>query len=286
MRVQGKVCVVTGAASGIGRALAHRFAAEGAEAVVVVDRNAEGSAAVAAEIAGTAITCDLGVQADVEAMVAQAVARHGRIDVLCNNAGIANDQDFLTGSVDPWDQQWRVNVMSHVWAVRAVLPAMLARGEGYIQHTASMAGIFTSHGSAAYASTKHAVVGLAEWLSITYHDQGIRVFLLAPLGVDTPMLDTDSEFARQAAGPLRQPEEVAQQVVDAFDEERFLILTDPVAQEWMARKTGDLERWLRGMRRMQARLDPASRAPASPWPSARWARRRHRPGVQVPGSGG
>lgn len=255
MRVQDRVCVVTGGASGIGASLARRFAADGAAAVVVVDRNAEGAAAVAAEIGGTAIACDLGVQAEVEAMVARVRAEHGRIDVLCNNAGIANDQDFLTGSLDPWDQQWRVNVLSHVWAVRAVLPEMLERGEGYIQHTASMAGILTSHGAAAYAATKHAVVGLAEWLSITYHERGIRVFLLAPLGVDTPMLDTDSAFARQAAGPLRQPEEVAQQVVDAFEEERFLILTDPIAQEWMARKTGDLERWLRGMRRMQTRLE-------------------------------
>jgi NAD(P)-dependent dehydrogenase (short-subunit alcohol dehydrogenase family) len=254
MRVAGKVCVVTGGASGIGAALCRRFAAEDAAAVVVVDRNVDGAEAVATQVGGTAIGCDLGVQAEVEAMVAAARAKHGRIDVLCNNAGIANDQDFLTGSLDPWDQQWRVNVMSHVWAVRAALPEMLVRGEGYLQHTASMAGILTSHGAAAYAATKHAVVGLAEWLSITYHDQGIRVFLLAPLGVDTPMLDTGSAFAQQAVGPIRQPEEVAGRVVDAFDEERFLVLTDPIAEEWMNRKAADLERWLRGMRRMQARL--------------------------------
>ena len=199
MQVTGKVCVVTGGASGIGKALCERFKAEGA-------------------------------------------------------AGIANDQDFLHGSVDPWDQQWRINVMSHVHAVRAALPSMLERGEGYLQHTASMAGILTSHGAAAYAATKHAVVGLAEWLSITYHDQGIRVFLLAPLGVATPMLDITSDFAKEAAGPIRTPEEVAGQVVDAFEVERFLILTDPQAAEWMTRKSEDLERWLRGMRRMQSRL--------------------------------
>ena len=171
---------------------------------------------------------------------------HGRIDVLCNNAGIANDQDFLHGDASEWDLQWRVNVMSHVWAVRAALPDMLERGEGYLQHTASMAGILTTHGAAAYASTKHAVVGLAEWLSITYHDRGIRTFLLAPLGVNTPMLDTTSEFARAAVGPIKEPDEVAEQVLDAFDQERFLILTDPQAQEWMDRKNQDLERWLRG----------------------------------------
>jgi NAD(P)-dependent dehydrogenase (short-subunit alcohol dehydrogenase family) len=255
MRVAGRVCVVTGGASGIGKALCERFAADGAEGVVVVDRNAEGANAVAESIGGLAVPCDLGDADQVTAMVRRAESHHGRIDVLCNNAGIANDADFLEGPVDPWDLQWRVNVMSHVHAVRAALPAMLARGEGYIQHTASMAGILTSHGAAAYAATKHAVVGLAEWLSITYHDKGVRFFLLAPLGVDTPMLDTTSDFARAAAGPIRTPEEVAGQVVDAFDQERFLILTDPVAQEWMGRKTEDLERWLRGMRRMQSRLE-------------------------------
>ena len=256
MRVQGKICVVTGGASGIGRALCYKFREEGAAGIVVVDRNAAGAAEVATAVGGTAVVCDLGDRADVERMIAAARAAYGRIDVLCNNAGIANDQDFLEGDAAEWDLQWRVNTMSHVWAVRAVLPEMLERGEGYIQHTASMAGILTSHGAAAYAATKHAVVGLAEWLSITYHNRGIRVFLLAPLGVDTPMLDRDSDFAKEAAGPIRQPDEVAQQVVDAFEEERFLVLTDQIAQSWMERKTADLERWLRGMRRMQDRIKP------------------------------
>jgi NAD(P)-dependent dehydrogenase (short-subunit alcohol dehydrogenase family) len=121
-----------------------------------------------------------------------------------------------------------------------------------------MAGILTSHGNAVYATTKHAVVGLAEWLSITYHHRGIRVSLLAPLGVRTPMLgDTNSPFATLAAGPIKEPEEVADMVVDAITEERFLILTDEIAQEWMGRKTGDIERWLRGMRRVQERMEGA-----------------------------
>ncbi|MEA3215737.1 MAG: hypothetical protein QOJ19_1893 [Acidimicrobiia bacterium] len=257
MRVTGKFCVVTGGASGIGRALCQQFAADGAAGIAVVDRNAEGAAEVANVVGGLAIPCDLGAEDQVTEMIRQAQSQFGRIDVLCNNAGVANDADFLRGSVDTWDLQWRVNVMSHVHAVRAALPAMIERGEGYIQHTASMAGILTSHGAAAYAATKHAVVGLAEWLAITYHGKGIRVFLLAPLGVATPMLNVDSEFAKQAAGPIRTAEEVAAQVTDAFAEERFLILTDPIAQEWMERKTGDLERWLRGMRRMQDRLESA-----------------------------
>jgi NAD(P)-dependent dehydrogenase (short-subunit alcohol dehydrogenase family) len=147
--------------------------------------------------------------------------------------------------------------MAHVYAVRRVLPGMLQRGEGYLLHTSSMAGILTSHGNATYATTKHAVVGLAEWLSITYHDSGVRTSLLAPLGVRTPMLDATSAFARTVAGPLSDPEDVAALVVDAISEERFLILTDPVAQTWMNRKAEDQERWLRGMRRIQLQLTNA-----------------------------
>ena len=150
--------------------------------------------------------------------------------------------------------------MAHVYAVRAVLPGMLERESGYLLHTASMAGILTTHRNLTYATTKHAVVGLAEWLSITYHDKGIRVSMLSPLGVRTPMLgDPTSPFAQAAAGPIKEPEEVAQQVVDAVSEERFLILTDPIAQTWMERKTNDLERWLKGMRRMQAKIESAPR---------------------------
>jgi NAD(P)-dependent dehydrogenase (short-subunit alcohol dehydrogenase family) len=148
--------------------------------------------------------------------------------------------------------------MAHVYAVRAVLPGMLARGQGYLLHTASMAGILTSQGNLTYATTKHAVVGLAEWLSITYHDEGIRVSLLAPLGVRTPMLgDLSSPFAVSAAGPIKEPEDVADMVVSGVQSESFLILTDPIAQTWMERKTNDPERWLTGMRRLQAKMNKA-----------------------------
>jgi NAD(P)-dependent dehydrogenase (short-subunit alcohol dehydrogenase family) len=151
-----------------------------------------------------------------------------------------------------WNDQWQINLMSHVYAVRAVLPGMLERGEGYLLHTASMAGILTTHGNLTYAVTKHAVVGLAEWLSITY---GIRVSLLAPLGVRTPMLgNADASVARDALGPIKAPAEVAD-MVGAIGEERFLILTDPIAQKWMNNKNADLERWLNGMRRLQRVMD-------------------------------
>lgn len=259
MQVEGRVCVVTGGASGIGRALCERFAADGARSVVVVDRNEDGASAVADAIGGRAEGCDVGRGDDVAAMLARVEDELGPIDVLCNNAGIASGGDPLSTPIDEWQRQWDINVMAHVHAVRAVLPGMLARGEGHILHTASMAGILTSHGNAPYATSKHAVVGLAEWLSITYHDRGVRFYLLAPLGVRTPMLgdQADSEWARTAAGPIAEPEEVAEQVTQAFAEERFLILTNPIAQEWMTFKTAEPEKWLRGMRRLQSRIEQA-----------------------------
>ncbi len=259
MQVQDRLCVVTGGGSGIGKALCERFAADGARHVVVVDRAGDNATAVASAIGGQAEAVDVGLEAEVTSMFERVEAEHGPIDVLCNNAGIASGGDPLTTPIEEWQRQWDINVMSHVYAIRAVLPGMLARGEGHIQHTASMAGILTSHGNAPYATSKHAVVGLAEWMSITYHDKGIRTYLLAPLGVRTPMLGNaaDSEWARSAAGPLKEVDEVAQQVTDAFAEERFLILTDEIAQGWMEFKTKEPEKWLRGMRKLQARIENA-----------------------------
>jgi NAD(P)-dependent dehydrogenase (short-subunit alcohol dehydrogenase family) len=255
MDLNAKVAVVTGGASGIGAACCLAFARAGAK-VAVVDRNREGSEAVASEAGGVGIGCDVGVEADVNGMVAEVEARLGPIDVYFSNAGIATGGDVLATPLDVWDEQWAVNVMAHVHAVRAVLPGMMARGSGYLIHTASMAGILTSHGNAVYATTKHAVVGLAEWLSITYHHRGIRVSLLVPLGVRTPMLgDMPSSFATMVAGPIKEPEDVAALVIDAVADERFLILTDPIAQTWMGRKTDDMERWLEGMRRIQQRME-------------------------------
>jgi len=264
MQVKDRVCVVTGGGSGIGRALCQRFAADGARAVVVVDRDGDGANAVAAEIGERAEVIDVGVEAEVTAMLGRVEDELGPIDVLCNNAGIASGGDPMTTPLDEWQRQWDINLMAHVHAVRAVLPAMLARGEGHILHTASMAGILSTHGNLPYAVSKHAVVGLAEWMAFTYHDQGIRTYLLAPLGVRTPMLgdQADSEWARGAAGPIAEPEDVAEQVTDAFAEERFLILTNPVAQDWMDFKTADLEKWLNGMRRLQARIEAAGEAAA------------------------
>jgi NAD(P)-dependent dehydrogenase (short-subunit alcohol dehydrogenase family) len=255
MELAGKVAVVTGAGSGIGAACARAFAAQKAR-VVAVDVNADAVRKVAGEIGALAIPCDVASEPQIDSLVAETERKLGPIDVFFNNAGVATGGDPLQTPLQVWESQWHINVMSHVYAVRAVLPGMLQRKSGYLLHTASMAGILTSHGNLTYAVTKHAVVGLAEWLSITYHDKGIRVSLLAPLGVRTPMLgDVESPFAKNVAGPIREPEEVADMVVDAIGAERFLILTDPIAQKWMSRKTEDLEHWLAGMRRMQRTLE-------------------------------
>lgn len=254
MQLDGKVTIVTGGASGIGAACARNFAARGAR-VAVADLNLEDARKVAEEIGGIAVGCDVGKEAAINDLVTQVEASLGAVEIFFSNAGISSGKDPLTTELDVWQQQWDVNLMAHVYAIRAVLPGMLDRGSGYLVHTSSMAGILTSHGNLPYAVAKHAVVGLAEWMSITYHDQGIRTSLLAPLGVRTPMLgDTNSPFAQNAAGPIKEPEEVAEMVAQAIEKERFLILTDEIAQKWMHHKDNDLERWLKGMRRLQATM--------------------------------
>ena len=258
MDLNNRVAVVTGAASGIGACCARAFAEQGAK-VVTADLNGDGANEVAKEIGGLAVACDVGNEQDINNLVEQTEKELGPVDIFFSNAAVATGGNPLDTPIEVWQQQWEINVMAHVYAVRAVLPGMLDREEGYLIHTASMAGILTSQGNLTYATTKHAVVGLAEWLSISYHDKGVRTSLLAPLGVNTPMLGgTDSKFARTAAGPVKEPEDVANMVVEAVQEERFLILTDEIAQTWMERKTNDLERWLNGMRRLQGKMDSMS----------------------------
>jgi len=240
------------------------FAGAGAEAVVVADIDAAGAEAVAEEFGdrGRAVRTDVSSEADIVALVQSTEGEFGRIDLFCSNAGI-----LVPGGVEvddaAWDRIWRVNVLSHISAARAVLPAMLARGEGYLLHTASAAGLLTQLGSAPYSVTKHAVVGLAEWLSITHGDSGIKVSCLCPQGVWTNMMGGGAErrptrLAKGTAGAdgILEPEEVADAVLEALAEERFLILPHPEVATYEQRRAADRERWLRGMRRAQASLVP------------------------------
>lgn len=257
MDLDGKVAVVTGGAAGIGRALCRRFAAEGAS-VVVADVDGDGAAAVAAETGGLAVDVDVVLEADNVRLVERAIAAHGRVDLFCANAGLlfghrADDAGAPTGVEAPdgaWERLWRVNCMAHVYAARAVLPHMLERGEGYLLATVSAAGLLTTIGNAPYSVTKHAALALAEWLAITYGDAGIRVSCLCPEGVRTDMLaSVPGSFLEEGA---IEPEEVAEAVVEGVAAERFLILPQARVAEYFLRKAQDYDRWLAGMRRLQA----------------------------------
>ena len=257
MDLKEKVAVVTGGANGIGRALCRRFAAEGARGVVVADVDADGAAHIAQEIGGLAVTTDVAVEADVVRLVHQATEAYGPIDLFCSNAGIGAGGG-VDAPNDAWQRIWGINVMGHIYAARAVLPGMLARGQGYLLQTASAAGLLSQIGSAPYSVTKHAAVAFAEWLAITYGDAGIRVSCLCPQGVRTNLLlGPDSApfaFLRDTA---LEPEQVADAVVKGLAEERFLILPHPEVAEYFRRKAEDYDRWLRGMRRLQARVTGA-----------------------------
>jgi len=252
MELRDKVIVVTGGAHGIGRALVERFAAEGARGIGVADLDGAAAERVAARVGGMAVRCDVASDADLRALVRSTEARFGAIDLFCSNAGIAlGDGDGATAaSLDDagWERMWQVNVLAHVRAARAVLPSMLARGEGYLLQTASAAGLLSQIGDAAYSTTKHAAIGFAESLAITHGDSGIRVSVLCPQGVATAMT-RGMESSPQAGDGMLQPEEVAESVVAGLADERFLILPHPQVLTYMQRKSSDYDRWLRGMRR-------------------------------------
>ncbi|HEX3646378.1 MAG TPA: SDR family oxidoreductase [Vicinamibacterales bacterium] len=253
MKLGGKIVVVTGGGSGIGRALCRRFAAEKAKAIVVADVNLAAARQVADEIGGTAVLTDVSREADVVALATQTIARHGGIDLFCSNAGVAVNGDEHTPDAE-WARCWDVNVMAHVYAARAVIPHMLERGGGYLLQTVSAAGLLTHPQSATYAVTKHASLAFAEWLSITYGDRGIIVSALCPQGVRTDMLRrAEAEGTRRSflLDSALEPEQVSEDVVQGLEAERFLILPHGEVAEYARRRATDHDRWLRGMRRLR-----------------------------------
>jgi NAD(P)-dependent dehydrogenase (short-subunit alcohol dehydrogenase family) len=254
MELADKHVVITGGAGGIGRALVRRLAQEGARAVVVADRELEPAQVIADEVGGLAVQFDAGRESGVRALIAEATASNGAIDIFISNAGVPGAMGGAEADDDAWDEAWRVNVMAHVWASRALLPEMTARGEGYLINTASAAGLLTQVSSLVYSVTKHAAVALAEWIAIEHGDAGVRVSCICPQGVRTPMLDLAMDepagAAALTAGGLIEPEDVADAVVAGIRDERFLILPHENVAGFLALKGSDPERWLKGMRRL------------------------------------
>lgn len=252
MQLADKVIVVTGGGSGIGAAMVRRFAAERPRAIVVADLNGDNAARVAAEVGGVARQLDVGDEAAVLAMIDATEAEQGPIDLFCSNAGIGLGRG-LEATNEEWNTIMNVNVMAHVYAARHLVPRMVARGGGYLLNTASAAGLLSQIGSVTYAVTKHAAVALAEWISITHGNEGVRVSVLCPQAVDTPMIAGTDAGGVAGVDGIMSPEAVADVVVDGIAAETFLILPHPSVKEYIQRKASDYDRWLGGMRKLQDR---------------------------------
>ena len=248
MELKDKIIVVTGAASGIGRAMCIRYAAEGAKAVICVDRDEVGAQETSKQINSIAIKVDVADEAQIKSMIDRVEAEVGPIDLFCSNAGIS-----VAGGVevpnDDWQRIWDINVMSHVWAARHLVPMMAARGGGYLLNTSSAAGLLNQVGSAPYGVTKHAAVGLAEWMAMTYGDQGIKVSVLCPQAVRTEMTRGHEDHVAAIDG-MMEPDVVAEACVQTIRDETFLVLPHKEVIGYMKAKTENYDRWIGGMRKL------------------------------------
>jgi NAD(P)-dependent dehydrogenase (short-subunit alcohol dehydrogenase family) len=267
LNIRDQIVIVTGGGGGIGAALCRRFAKEGAAGVLVADLDAAAAGRVADEIGGVGTAVDVAREDQVRSLVALALDRYGRVDLFCSNAGImtgaGTGQDASSGPFagdEAWSRAWDVNVMSHVYGARAVLPTMLERGRGHLLHTVSAAGLLTDIGSAPYSTTKHAALGLAEWLAITYADRGIDVSCVCPQGVRTDMLQGAVEAGLEAhlEADAIDADAVAESVVAGLAANHFLILPHPEVAEYFRRMAEDPDRWIASMSRLRSRFYPAS----------------------------
>ena len=249
MELKDKVVVITGAASGIGREMARRVKVEGARQIVIADMNQDGLNAVAEETGAHPVITNVGSESEVLRLISTAEEAYGQIDLLCSNAGIGTGGGPEASNED-WQRIWEINVMAHVYAARAALPAMIERGSGYLLNTASAAGLLTQIGSAPYAVTKHAAVSFSEWLAITYGDRGIKVSCLCPQAVRTAMTADNPNGVASIDG-MMEPAELCETVVKTLLAERFLVLPHPEVLTYMQRKANDYDRWIAGMRRLQ-----------------------------------
>lgn len=255
MQLEGKVVVVTGAGSGIGEAMARRFADEKPAGLILADLDLEAASSVADDVGGQPVEMDVADPEANRALVEETEDRFGPIDLFCANAGYGHTGDEQSDPTE-WDRMWQVNLMSHVHAAKHLIPGWIARGEGYFLSTASAAGLLTNLKAAQYAVTKHAAVAFAEWLAVTYGDAGVKVSCLCPMFVNTPFVQATKEFETMAAPVLIEPDVVGDVVVRGLADERFLILPHPEVERFFQNKAKDYDAWILGMRRLQSAVFP------------------------------
>jgi NAD(P)-dependent dehydrogenase (short-subunit alcohol dehydrogenase family) len=253
MDIKDRIIVVTGAAGGIGRALALRFAAAGARKIICADIDIDGAEATAAMIDGVAHRVNVASEGDIKALIEDTEATIGPIDLFCSNAGILIPGGAEVAN-DGWQRIWDINVMAHVYAARHLVPLMAARGGGYLLNTASAAGLLSQVGSAPYAVTKHAAVALAEWLALTHGDEGIKVSVLCPQAVRTEMTKGHEDGVASING-MMEPEPVAEACLKAIEAETFLVLPHPEVLGYMRNKTENYDRWIGGMKKLNRRFN-------------------------------
>lgn len=249
MEMNNKVAVITGGSGGIGRAMAKAFLAEGARAIVLADLDKAVVEAAAEELGCDGVACDVTKESEVEALTQGAIKRHGQIDLFCSNAGAGGEGVLTDADNAVWQLQWDLHVMAHLYAARAVLPSMIERGDGYLLNTASAAGLLAALGSGPYTVTKAAAVKFAEFLAITHGDDGIKVSVLCPQGVNTAM--APRSLGDGQTDGIIEADDLAQTVVETLREERFHVLPHPEVGDYVRRKGDDVDRWLHGMQRLR-----------------------------------
>ena len=251
MKLTDKVVVITGGTGGIGQAMARAFQAQGAKGIVLADLDANLVDQVSTDLNCVGVVCDVTDETQIASLVSQTIAQFGQIDLFCSNAGAGGGGGLTDAPNDAWQGLWDLHVMSHLYAARAVLPGMIERGSGYLLNTASAAGLLAALGSGPYTVTKAAAVKLAEVLAITHGDDGIKVSVLCPQGVNTAM--APRSLGDGQTDGIIEADELADTVVAAIDEERFHVLPHPEVEEYVRRKGDDIDRWIGGMRRLRKR---------------------------------
>lgn len=253
MDLNDKVVVITGGSGGIGEAMARKFLAEGARAIVIADLDQERVQASAADIGCDGQVCDVTDEASVKRLIEFTLEKHGRVDLYCSNAGASGSQAgaLTEAGNDVWQQQWELHVMAHVYGLRALLPSMIEQGNGYFLITSSAAGLLAALSSGPYTVTKAAAVKLAELVAINHGDEGIKVSVLCPQGVNTAM--APKRLGDGQTDGILEADEVADVVVETLQAERFHVLPHPEVEEYVRRKGEDIDRWISGMQRLGRR---------------------------------